>query len=106
MADRCESVLYVVILAELSEGLIVELSAIVRYECVGQPVPTDDRFSEEVLHLLFGYVCQGLSLHPFGEVVNSDEKEIVLPCCRGKRTQDIHSPLGKWPWRGQLAEQI
>ena len=57
MADRCESVLYVVILVELSEGLIVELSAIVHYECVGQPVPIDDRFSDEVLHLLFDYVC-------------------------------------------------
>ena len=78
--------LYVVILVELSEGLIVELSTIVRYKHMRQPIPTDDRFSEEVLHLLFSYVCQGLSLHPFGEVINSDEKELALPYCRGKRT--------------------
>ena len=43
--------------AKVSKDLIVELSAIVRYESMRQPVLTDDGFSEEVLHLLLGDVC-------------------------------------------------
>ena len=88
---------YEVILIEPSESLIVELSAIIRYERMRQPVPIDDGFLEEVLHLLLGDVCQGLRLHPFGEVVNGDEEELSLPYCWGKRTQNVHSLLGKWP---------
>lgn len=57
---------------------------------------SDDVLSDELLYLIcINFHCQ-LGLYPFREIVNSnDEKPPVFS--RGcARSQNVHSPLGKW----------
>ena len=104
MTDWGELVGYMEFWTEFSELVVVELPSVVRYDRVRYAEPVDDRFQHEVFHLLFSDLGQWLSLHPLRKVFHYDHEEFPLSTCWGKRTKYVHSPLSKWPWRGDRSE--
>ena len=104
MADWGELVGYMEFRTEFPELVIVELSSVVCYDCVRYAEPVDDEFQHEVFHLLFSDLGQWLSLHPLRKIFHSDHEEFLLSTCWGKRTEYVHSPLGKCPWSRDRSE--
>ena len=58
--------------AELFEVVGYELGSVVCDYLVREPVPADDVFPDELMHLLVGNAGVGFCFHPFGEVISQD----------------------------------
>ena len=88
-------VFYSQLIVEVSERIVVELLAIVRDKGPRDPKLAD--LPDEVTNILFCDGCQWFYLHPFGEVVDPNNKELELLHCHQKGSHDIESPLSKRP---------
>lgn len=84
MCDRVEFQLYLVGLAVCFKFCVIELSSVVGDDGPRDLELGDCILSNEPLDLLLGDGGQRLSLNPFGEIVDPDYKESLLPRSREK----------------------
>jgi len=84
---------------EVQELFASELRAIVGDNDVGYPEPVDD-VGEEEDSLFRVNICDGLSLDPFGELVDGYQQMCVSTCCPLERTHEIEAPYCEWPSDG------
>lgn len=87
---------------EIFESLVVELLAIVSDDGMRESISTNYQLSEETPDLALGDVHEGLCLHSFSKVVDSDDKESLLPGCQEEGAKYVHSPLDERLGRGKL----
>ncbi|MCI55261.1 hypothetical protein A2U01_0076511, partial [Trifolium medium] len=74
MFHRCKVLLCVDCNEELAKLLIRELRSIICDHKLWNPKPSKYISLEEVEHLERRYIGEGLCFHPFGEVIDSDDK--------------------------------
>lgn len=65
---------------------------------------TDYGLPHKVVYVVFGYLGQGLSLNPLGEVVYHYDDEFNLSPPLGEENNYVYSLLGKWPKIGNLSQ--
>ena len=87
-------------LAKIFERLLVKLFAIVYRQLFRFPESVYDVLPENFLDCLGGYIYQGLSFDPFGEVFNSHHCVFVISSCCGQRAYKVHSPPLEGPSGG------
>ena len=71
-------VLYLELLAELSDHLVVKIGTIVRNDPFRDAVSTDQIVSNEPCHDVLGYSGIGSYFNPLREVINIDQDEMML----------------------------
>lgn len=80
-----------------SKGLTVKLESIIRDQCMRNPKSGDNVPPNEPLYIHVSNVRKGLGLHPFCEVINSNEKPFLVSSSFGKLSHYVQIPLGKQP---------
>ena len=73
----------------------VKLPAIIKNDGAMNAEAGDDVSPNKPSHFSGGYRGYGLSLYPFGEVVNRHKNIPALHRSLGERAENIHSPCGK-----------
>ena len=71
------------------ERFAVKLKVIVRDKCTKDPKPCDNVFPNEFLGIHVPNIYQWLSFNLFSEVFRADQQISLVPCCLGKRTNNI-----------------
>ena len=97
MGHRAKLQLYPIARAKSFELFVVELCAIVGDDGFGDAETGNDVLPYKSYDLLLGNGCQRLSLHPFGEVIHSDDEESSLPRGRWEWAEEVHSSLREGP---------
>jgi len=57
----------------------------------------DNVLPDEAFDVLLSDLCQWLCFYLFSKIINLYHQELHLPRSHGKWTEDVKSPLGKWP---------
>ena len=87
--------------AILPEVLAIKLKTIVRDECVWGSEACNNIFPNKFLGIHVPDVGQRFNLHPFGEIIGSNDYISLISCSFGERTDNIKTPLSKWPRAGE-----
>ena len=90
--------------AILPEVLAIKLETVVRDECVWSSEAGNNVLPDEFLGIHVPNVGQRFSLHPFSEVIGSNDYVSLVPCSFGERTDDIKTPLSERPGAGEGVE--
>ena len=90
--------------AILPEVLAIKLETVVRDECVWSSEAGNNVLPDEFLGIHVPNVGQRFSLHPFSEVISSNDYVSLVPCSFGERTDDIKTPLSERPGAGEGVE--
>ena len=86
-------VLYLELLAELSDHLVIKIGTIVCNDSFRDAVPTDQVMPNETCHDALGYGGVGSCLNPLREVINRYQDETMpVGCRRSDLTDHIDAP--------------
>ena len=95
-------VLYLELLVELSDHLVIEIGTIVRNDPLWYTVSTDQIMPNELCHDVLGYSRKGSCFNPLRKVINSYQDETMpVRCSRSDFTNYVNAPHCKRPQRGQ-----
>lgn len=79
------------------EGWAVELSTIIDDDHLRKAKLIDYGLPNKVTGIILSDLGQRFYLHLFGEVIDSNDKELFLPYGWGELSKDVYSLLSKWP---------
>lgn len=83
------------ILIKLVKGCIVKLLVIIDDDHPRQAKQIDNGLLDETMSFLLSDLGEGFHLYPFGEVVNGDDEELLLPGSQWEWAKVV-TLLGKW----------
>ena len=89
------------LVAVFPEVLTIKLKTVVRDEGVRSSEARNNVFPNEFLSIHVPDVGQRFSLYPLDEIVGADYYVSLIPCYFRERTNNIKTPLSKWPRAGE-----
>ena len=90
--------LYLELLAESGDHLIVEIGTIVRDDSLGYTVSIDQIMPNEMCHDVLGYGSKGSCFNPLRKIINCYQDEMMIVGCRRSDLADhINAPHCKRP---------
>ena len=92
--------LYLELLGELGDHIIVEICTIIRNNPLWYTIPTDQVMPNKPCHNVLGHGSKGSCFNPLRKVINSYQDETMSVGCRRSDLADhINAPHGKRPGR-------
>ena len=87
--------LYLELLAELSDHLVVKISTIIRNDPLRYTISTEQVVPNETCHDVLGYGSVGSCFNPFCEVINRYQDEAMPVGCRRFNLRSEERRVGK-----------
>ena len=84
------------LLAKISKRIVIEFLSIIRDEDSRDAKEANDTFPNKTMNILLRDSSQGFGLNPFGEIIDSYNKEFELTHCHGERSHYVEPLLSKW----------
>lgn len=97
MGHRAKPQLYPLARAKSFKLFVIELCAIIGDDGSRDAETSNDVIPYKSFDLLLGNGCQRLGLHPFGQVIHSEDEEFSLSRCWWEWAEEVHLPLCEGP---------
>ena len=82
---------------EALKNLVDALGAVVRDERLWDSKPSEHVSFVKTEKVVRGDFREGFGLYPLGEIFYGHSDAFILECSLYERSEDVHSPPGKWP---------